>query len=56
MAWVLVHKRVRVAPAADPEADPEHTVFAWLETWEKRSGEWKLTSVTSTERPGAESP
>lgn len=56
MAWVLVHKRVRVVPAADPEADPEHTVFAWLETWEKRSEEWKLTSVTSTERPRAEVP
>lgn len=52
MAWILVHKRVRSVPAGEPDAAPEHTVFAWLETWEKRDGEWKLTSVTSTDRPG----
>lgn len=54
MAWVVVHKRVRLVPADEPGAEPEHTVFAWLETWEKRDGEWELTSVTSTDRPGTE--
>lgn len=52
MGWALVRKRVRVVPVDEPDAEPRHTVFAWLETWEKRAGEWKLTSVTSTERPG----
>lgn len=54
LAWVRVVKSVRLVPVDDPEAEPAHTVFAWLETWEKRDGEWRLTSVTSTDRPGGE--
>lgn len=52
MAWALVQKRVRLVPVDEPDAEPEHTVFAWLETWEKRAGEWRLTSVTTTHRTG----
>jgi len=55
LAHVIVHKRVRLHPVGNP-ADETHTVFAWLETWEKRDGEWKLTTVASTERPGEEAP
>lgn len=49
MAHVVVRKRVRLVPAGGGEE--EHTVHAWLETWEKREGEWELTAVASTERP-----
>lgn len=50
MAYVVVRKRVRLVPIGGGEE--EHTVYAWLETWEKGDGEWKLTAVASTDRPG----
>ena len=50
MAYVIVRKLVHVqAPDSTGEPAEERTVFAWTETWEKRNGEWKLTSVTSTD-------
>lgn len=50
MAYVIVHKRVRLVPVGG--GTPRLTVYAWLETWEKRDGEWELTAVASTDRPG----
>jgi hypothetical protein len=54
MAYVVVQKRVRLT-AADSAGSPraEHTVFAWLEVYEKRAGQWTLMAVASTDRPGA---
>lgn len=50
MAYVIVRKLVHVrAPDSTGTPVEERTVFAWTETWEKRNGEWKLTSVTSTD-------
>src|SRR5689334_3523978 len=54
MAYVVVQKSVRLttqAGAGAPEA--EHTVFAWVEIYEKRAGRWTLMAVASTDRPGA---
>jgi hypothetical protein len=54
MAYVVVQKSVRLtAPDSAGVARPEHTIYAWLEVYEKRSGKWTLAVVVSTDRPGA---
>jgi hypothetical protein len=54
MASLIVQKRVRLtAPDSTGTLAPEHTVFAWLATYEKMNGTWRLTAVASTDRPGA---
>lgn len=53
MAYVIVQKRVILtAPDSTGAQVPEHTEFAWLETYEKANGRWFLTTVASTDRPG----
>lgn len=53
MAYVIVQKRVILTtPDSIGRAVVEHTEFAWLETYEKTGGEWRLTAVASTDRPG----
>jgi hypothetical protein len=53
MAYVIVQKRVRLT-AVDSAglSRPEHTVFAWVELYEKHGGKWTLMGVASTDRPG----
>jgi hypothetical protein len=54
MAYVIVQKRVRLSAldsAGVPR--PEHTIFAWVELYEKHRGKWTLMAVASTDRPGA---
>ena len=54
MAYVVVLKRVRLtATDSAGVARPEHTVYAWIEVYEKRGGAWTLAVVASTDRPGA---
>lgn len=54
MAYVIVQKDVRLTgPDSSGTATEEHTVYAWLETWEKEEGKWRLTTVASTDRPGS---
>ena len=54
MAYVVVQKSVRLTSQAGGGAlEPEHTVFAWVEIYEKRAGKWTLMAVASTDRPGA---
>jgi hypothetical protein len=54
MAYVIVQKRVRLT-AVDSAGvrRPAHTIFAWVELYEKRGGRWTLMAVASTDRPGA---
>jgi hypothetical protein len=53
MAYVVVQKSVRLtAPDSSGVARPEHTIYAWLEVYEKRHGTWTLAVVVSTDRPG----
>ncbi len=53
MAYIIVQKRVRLtSPDSTGHPGEERTDFAWLETWEKRDGQWRLTTVASTDRPG----
>ena len=54
MAYVIVQKSVRLTrPDSLGVPQPDHTVFVWLEVYEKRDDMWKLTVVASTDRPGA---
>ena len=56
LAYVVAHKRVAVKPKdAGDETPPEETIFAWLETWRKVDGAWKLEALASTSMPGVES-
>ena len=53
MAYVIVQKSVRLTSSDSAGArQAEHTVFAWLEVYEKRDGKWTLMVVASTDRPG----
>jgi hypothetical protein len=53
MAYVIVQKSVRLtAPDSVGVYQPEHTIYAWVELYEKRAGKWTLMAVASTERPG----
>jgi len=52
MAYVLVHKKVRLLAKNENGAETEETeIFAWIETYRKIKSEWKLTAVVSTNTP-----
>ncbi|MGN6391216.1 MAG: hypothetical protein ACTHM9_03070 [Gemmatimonadales bacterium] len=54
MAYVVVQKSVRLTSTegmGTPKA--EHTIFAWVEIYEKHHGQWTLMAVASTDQPGA---
>ena len=54
MAYVVVQKSVRLTSAQGTGAPkPEHTIFAWVEIYEKHRGKWTLVAVASTDQPGA---
>ena len=53
MAYVIVQKKVRLTSRDSLGRErPEHTVYAWLEVYEKRDGRWTLMAVASTDQPG----
>ena len=53
LATKMVRKRVRGTYKNDEGEDiKDHTVYAWLEVWEKIDGKWKVVAVASTSRPG----
>jgi hypothetical protein len=51
MAHILVRKRVELV-VKDSSSTIEKTDFAWTELWKKKHGNWKLYTVTSTDKPG----
>jgi hypothetical protein len=54
LASVIVRKEVVLVPADAPEDTPAvRTVFAWMETWEKRDGRWMLVALCSTREADA---
>ncbi len=54
MAYVIVHKRVRLKAKNEQGATEEQTtIFAWMETYEKQNGKWVLMAVVSTNEPVA---
>ncbi|MEW6732522.1 MAG: hypothetical protein AB1489_14430 [Acidobacteriota bacterium] len=55
MAYAIVQKRVRLKAKDNNGVEREYqTIFAWMETYEKREGKWKLTAVASTNEPSQE--
>jgi hypothetical protein len=55
MAYVVILKDVHLTQQDENgETIEGRTIFAWTETYEKRDGEWRLTTVTSTDRPWSE--
>lgn len=55
MAYVLVHKRVRRLAKDGSGKESELTdIFAWIATFRKIKGEWKLTAIASTNTPEAD--
>lgn len=53
MATITVQKSVKGTYKNDKgEDESDHTIFAWLEVWEKIDGNWKVTTVASTEKVG----
>lgn len=34
------------------EDESDHTIFAWLEVWEKIDGKWKVSAIASTDKSG----
>jgi hypothetical protein len=52
MAYVIVQKSVRLtSPDSSGAARAEHSLFAWVEIYEKQAGKWTLMAVASTDRP-----
>jgi hypothetical protein len=55
MAYSLVHKKVRLlSPDENGKQVEETEVFAWMATYRKLKGEWKLTAMASTNTPEKE--
>lgn len=55
MGYVIVNKRVRLMAKETDGTEKEATeVFAWLATYRKNDGQWKLTALASTNTPEAD--
>jgi hypothetical protein len=55
MAYVIVHKKVRLLTKdAGGTSHEETEIFAWMATYRKIGGQWKLTAVASTNTPEAD--
>lgn len=53
LATKIVEKRVRgTYKYTDGKEEKDHTVFAWVEIWEKIDGKWKVISIASTSKQG----
>lgn len=53
LATKIVEKRVRgTYKYPDGKEEEDHTVFAWIEVWEKIDGKWKVVSIASTSKQG----
>jgi hypothetical protein len=56
LATVLVQKRVRLTPKATPGGPVTETDWAWLETWRKQDGAWRMQMIVSTRQPSKSVP
>ncbi len=53
LATKIVQKSVKGTYKTETgEDEAHHTIFAWLEVWEKIDGKWKVTTVASTDNAG----
>lgn len=53
MAYVIVQKRVGLQPKDSTSAPEPDTIYAWIATYEKLYGQWRLTALASTDRVAA---
>lgn len=51
--WVVASVEVISHAAAAGESDSSHTIWAWIELYEKRAGRWIMVGNLSNERPGS---
>lgn len=51
-AWLLANVEVVAHPVTKATDDSTHTVWAWIELYEKRDGRWVMVGNMSNERPG----
>ena len=52
LGWVIANVEVVAHPVAGAGADSSHTVWAWIELYERRDGQWRLVGNVSNERVG----
>ena len=52
-AWLMAQVEVVAHPVAAATTDSTHTVWAWIELYEKRAGRWLLVGNVSNEKSGA---
>ncbi|NOS55187.1 MAG: hypothetical protein HOP37_02910 [Cyclobacteriaceae bacterium] len=50
LAHILVQKHVELIDKNDSTRAIQKTDFAWAELWKKINGQWKLYSITSTDK------
>lgn len=50
LAHVLVQKHVELIAKSDSTRTIQKTDFGWTELWRKRNGQWKLYTITSTQK------
>jgi hypothetical protein len=50
LAHILINKRVELTEKLDTTGFVHKTDFAWSELWKKKAGEWKLYTITSTDK------
>ena len=51
LATMLIQKRVRLVPKTRTDQAGSETDWAWLETWRKQDGRWRLQMIVSTNQP-----
>ena len=53
LATIIVQKSVKGTYKNEKgEEEKDHSIFAWLEVWEKIDGKWKIVTIASTARYG----
>lgn len=53
LATIIVEKSVKGTYKNEKGLEEkDHSIFAWLEVWEKIGGKWKITTIASTARYG----
>lgn len=52
-AWLLANVDVVAHPVSGDVADSTHTVWTWVELYEKRANRWEMVGNVSNERPGS---
>jgi len=52
MAWLMANVEVIAHPDTAGAVDSTHTIWAWIELYERREDRWLMVGNVSNERPG----